>query len=87
MKHEIKDLEMVKVESLEKQMAEMRSQMNNSLAIELRTLPEAEIRKCIMSYISDLKDGDEIYSSDIAFEFGIDLECVMDKMMMEGTFR
>ena len=68
----------------------MTKAVNSLASIELRVLPEAEIRKHVMDYISELKDGDEIYPDDVAFKFGIDpksVETIMDKMTEEGIFR
>lgn len=79
-----------KIAALETELHELTKVVNSLVGIELRALPEADVRKCISDYISKFKDGDEIYPDDIAFEFGIDpycVEAIMDKMKEEGAFR
>jgi len=55
--------------------------------IKLRYMPEPKVRKYVLEYIEKTPTGGEIYASDIAFEYGIDIDCVeavMDKMVEEG---
>ena len=58
------------------------------VVVELRFMPEPEVREYVLEYISKQPVGGEIYASDIAFEYGIDIDCVeavMDKMVEEGV--
>jgi hypothetical protein len=50
-------------------------------------MPEEEVRKCVLEFISKLPKGEEICTSDIAREYGIDLDCIydiLDKLADEG---
>jgi len=69
---------------------QLRRDFNDFACTELKVLPEEDIRVVILGVIKNLREGDEIYPEDIAFEYGIDLgsvEAVMDKMLEEGIFR
>lgn len=58
--------------------------------VEAIRLPKKSIRAIIMGHISVMKDGDEIYPSDIAAEHNLDpdlVEEVMDELLEEGIFR
>ena len=58
--------------------------------VEAIKLPKNSIRAIIMGHVSEMKDGDEIYPSDIAAEHNLDpdlVEEVMDELLEEGIFR
>ena len=75
---------------LKEQLSDITKKVNSLECIELKIMPENDVRALIMKYISELEDGDQVYPGDIAFEYGIDTKCVesvMDKMTEDGVFR
>lgn len=54
-----------------------------------RTLPDKEIKACVLEYVRKFPVGSEFYPSDIALEYnlnGDDVERVMDQMLEDGYF-
>lgn len=84
----------VTIEALSRDVMDLRQEMNElkaELGIrEVRELPKQAIRAIILEHLKGLKDGNELYPSDLATEYNLDgdaVEEVMDEMLEEGYFR
>ncbi|MDR3282990.1 MAG: hypothetical protein LBS92_05210 [Candidatus Methanoplasma sp.] len=76
---------------LRRQIAELKSEiLGLHKPVQIRKATEGAIRNHVSQVLCRLNSGDEIFPSDVAFEFGLDVEdvmCVMDKMREEGLLK
>lgn len=75
------------IKNLRDEVEAIQQKIEGQIVVEL---PKKSIRAIIIGHVSEMKDGDAIYPSDIAFEHHLDpdiVEEVMDELLAEGVFR